>query len=159
MLNSPHSHPNSVKIIASTKNQKRFEFIADSTGGGSFLLRKFNGWNVNLTGDTHDLLIEIKEGEGLCIEDLESNPLIQESSGSKLLHYKLKYPPQNEDLRKLENVFYAAPVYYTIKGEQIFESAAGIIAYANLKNCNSLADAAIDYESCLLGLSKEEALR
>jgi len=149
------THPNSVKIIALTKNQKKFEFIADSTGGGSFLLRKFNGWDVNLTGDTHDLLIEIREGEDLSI-NLESTPLVHECSGSKLLHYKLKFPP-HEDLCSLENAWYAVPVFYTIREESIFKSAADMIKYTQASvNTKSVAEAAIDYESCLLGLSKAE---
>ena len=152
------SHPNSVKIIASTKNLRNFEFIADSTGGGSFLLRKFNGWDVSLTGDSHDLFIEINEGENLCIRNLESTPSIQESRGKKLLHYKLKSPFQSGDLRDIENAWYAAPVFHAIKRESIFKSAVEMIEYANNDSANykSIAEAAIDYESNLLGLSRAE---
>lgn len=152
------THPNSVKIIATTKNLRDFEFIADSTGGGSFVLRKFNGWDVSLTGDSHDLLVEINEGENLYIKNLESSPSIQERSGKKLLHYKLDSSFQNGNLRDFEKVWYAAPVFHATKKESIFKSAAEIIAYANNNSINrkSIAEAAIDYESSLLGLSRAE---
>ena len=151
-------HPNSVKIMAMTKSLKKYEFVADSTGGGSFLLRKFNGWDVSLTGDTHDLLIEINEGEKVCFKNLESIPSIKESSGKKLFHYKLKSPLQRGDLSDLENIWYASPVFYTIKRGPIFESAVEMTAYAlnNSLNRKSIAEAAIDYESNLLGLSRAE---
>ena len=148
-------HPNSVKITAVTNGAKRYEFVADSTGGGSFLFRKFNGWDVELTGDTHDLLVEIKEGESPRDVNFASDPLIMEGPGGKLLHYRLKFPPRKEDLRDLQNVWYGAPVYHTIRGESIYSSAAEMVEYAAL-NRKSLAEAAMDYESALLGSSKEE---
>ena len=151
-------HPNSVKITAITKNHKKYEFIADSTGGGSFLLRKFNGWDVCLTGDAHDLLVEIEEGESSYNENHESISLIRENAGRKLIHYKLRVPPRDEELRKFKNFWYAKPLYFAIKGDPIFKSAAEMIAYANefSENRKSIAETAIEYESSLLGLSRAE---
>ncbi|MCL2147689.1 MAG: L-serine ammonia-lyase, iron-sulfur-dependent, subunit alpha, partial [Synergistaceae bacterium] len=151
-------HPNSVKITAITEGQRKFEFIADSTGGGSFLLRKFNGWDVSLTGDAHDLLVEIEEGKSIYNDNHEFISSIQENSGRKLIHYKLKAPPQEGELRKYENAWYAKPVYLTVNRAPIFESAAEMAAYANeFSLCRkSIAEAAMDYESSLLGLPKAE---
>lgn len=99
------THPNSTRITASAKSGKNFEIIADSIGGGSFVIRKLNGEEVNITGDNDDPKIK--------------------------------------------------PVFHPLKGERLFSSAADIIAYTKRSGKN-LASAGLDYESCLLGIPREE---
>jgi L-serine dehydratase len=51
------SHLNALKVMLKSGNGKIAALVADSTGGGMVRVRKINGFDVNLIGDTHVVFI------------------------------------------------------------------------------------------------------
>jgi len=53
-------HPNTIEILGASRRGQKIRVTARSVGGGVVELRGFNGWQVALTGDAHDYLVETK---------------------------------------------------------------------------------------------------
>ena len=53
-------HPNAIKICGTSKRGQEIIVNARSIGGGAVELRGFNGWEVMITGDAYDHLVEAK---------------------------------------------------------------------------------------------------
>ncbi|MBN2244404.1 MAG: serine dehydratase, partial [Candidatus Aminicenantes bacterium] len=97
---SEANHPNSVKIEIKTHSGKPVQFIAESTGGGSFHISKINNWKVEIYGKHHELLIESNRDVNQEIKDIfqqnnldAASPIIQTQKKKHLLHFSLLEPP------------------------------------------------------------------
>jgi L-serine dehydratase len=52
------NHPNAIEIRGVSKGAREIRVIARSIGGGAVVLRRLNGWEVNITGDAYDYIVE-----------------------------------------------------------------------------------------------------
>lgn len=163
-------HPNSVKIEVKTRSGTQVNFMAESTGGGSFHISKINNWKVDIYGKHHELLIESNRDVSqeimniLTKDNLHPSPPLKESQRKKhLLHFHLVDPPAQSclthlnEVKHIQNLWYSPPVFFIIKGKSLFDSAASMVEYAH-KNRLSLGEAVLKYESTLLGLPQEQVL-
>jgi len=152
------AHPNSIKIEADMPDGTRFTAVGDSTGGGSLLFRYLNGWPVELTGDAYHVALEAEsEASFGLIKHISQfgNPTAQTDGERSFFVVSTPLPPSAEkldEIRKMPGVrtLYAAhPVFFALRGEQLFASGAEMITYAE-KNGLTLGQAALRYESALL---------
>jgi L-serine dehydratase len=163
-------HPNSVKIEIKTRSGKPLQFIAESTGGGSFHISKINNWKVDIYGKHHELLIESNRDVNQDVKDiLQQNNLYptslikQSQKKIHLIHISLLEPPTESCLNQLiqfkniQKLWYSPPVFYMIKGKPLFDSAVTMVEYSQ-KNKLTLGEAVLAYESSLLGLSKDQVI-
>ncbi|MFX0207116.1 MAG: hypothetical protein ACFFDT_14095, partial [Candidatus Hodarchaeota archaeon] len=51
-------HPNTVEIKLTAKNASQLRLLAKSIGGGAFIITALNEWTVNITGSTHEILVQ-----------------------------------------------------------------------------------------------------
>jgi len=153
-------HPNSIKIEALLNDGSRFSAVADSTGGGSVLFRYLNGRRVNFTGDSYCLAVEStapKVRERL----MGLGELTAESDGDKNFFFlTAPYPIEDSFLQEIKTadgvtgVWHSGPVFFPIRGSRIFSSAEEMLRYADAHGM-TLGEAALEYESTLLGMPKE----
>ncbi|MDF2510189.1 MAG: hypothetical protein K0S04_55 [Herbinix sp.] len=92
------SHLNSIKIVLRGISGKTVELVGDSTGGGMVCIKKLDGFEVNLIGETYVLLVfsaisAVQEKSLLQItgEYLESGIIINQER--TLNFYKYSEPP------------------------------------------------------------------
>lgn len=167
---SDASHPNSVRIEVKTYSGKQVNFTAESTGGGSFHISKINNWKVDIYGKHHEILIESSRDVNKEVKDIfqwnnldSISPNKQSQRKKHLLHFSLLEPPSESCLNQLieikfiQNLWYSPPVFFIVKGEPLFDSAASMVEYAQKKRL-SLGQAVLAYESTLLGLTQEQVL-
>jgi len=163
-------HPNTVGIRMESKSGYGLSATAQSIGGGAFQFTRLDRWPVRLTGDAHELLIEMKaDAEPAILELLSSGvkplgaPERQLRGDLALLHLKLPSlltPEIESALRTLPGVsrlWTTPPVLFPLQGEPLFASAGEMIATASSRSL-SLGRIALAYESELLGLPEQEVI-
>jgi L-serine dehydratase len=159
-------HPNSVKIEAPDGRGGTFSAVADSVGGGAILFRYLNGRPVEITGDLHFIFASAEESAADSVETLLNEygeARAERDGGVVRLSVSGASAPSAvllESLRELcgEEFIYAPPVLYALSGDRIFESAAEMLELC-AKEGLSMGEAALEYESRLLSLSKDELNR
>jgi L-serine dehydratase len=171
-----HLHPNTVEISLRSRQGRTLHAVARSIGGGALVFIRVGGWPAWLTGDAHELLVEAEPaGESTWaatlarIEELLAPLAIggalarQEAGGRALIHARCAARPEAGTLLALESlpgvsaVWATGAIFYPQRGRPLFDSAAGMVAYAEEKGF-SLGEAALAYEATLLGLSPAEVL-
>ena len=156
-------HPNSIKIVSEMKDGRVITAVADSTGGGSFLIRYINDIPVSISGDKYSLIVlsdkETKESHIKINSELEHT--LSSEIGDKLaFQYDSKSPISQAIISRINSiegvkeVLSVPSIFYPIRGRRIFTTAEGMIRYAS-ENGISLGEAALHYESSLLCLPKE----
>lgn len=161
-------HPNAVLIHMTGQGENELRIEARSVGGGLIEISRIDGWEVLLDGKTYDYLII---GESGCETGL--NRVVHSTSlrlaakiknGDKTaFHFRGTSPlpdsiaAQIQNLRGIRKVYSTEPVFYMKKGAALFESAAAMVKYAEEQGV-SLGQAALHYESRLLGLSEEDTM-
>lgn len=157
-------HPNSIKMEALSADGQRYSAVADSVGGGAVLFRYINGYPVNVTGDAHYVFTEVKREAAAETEKMfaEYGETAAEAKGdSALVSFAGKHAPSAEFLSglkasdKVKYVIYLPPVLYALRGERVFSSAKEMLDFCAKKGL-SLGEAALEYESRLLGIGSEE---
>lgn len=157
------AHPNSIKIKARMKDGVTFSAVADSTGGGSLLFRYLNDWPVELTGDAYHIALEAESEKSFDLIKYVSafgNPAAQTDGERTFFVVSTPFPPAGEkldEIKKMQGVlslFTARPVFYSLRGEQLFASGAEMVTYAE-ENGLTLGQAALKYEAKLLGMPEE----
>ena len=150
-------HPNSILITAELAGGGVFTAVADSTGGGGVLFRYVNGWPVTMTGDSYCVAAESEDssaGEELA----RFGEVSRESKDGKSFFLLTASKPVDcaviEKLRMSARVWCCAPVFYPVRGERLFTSGAEMADFAQAHGL-SLGEAALEYESALLGVSKD----
>jgi L-serine dehydratase len=164
------NHPNTVEIRMVSRSGRQLNASAQSIGGGAFQFTRLDGWPVLLSGNSHELLIQVKSGvESAVLEWLTRNvkPLgaserhIHEDHA--FLHLKLHSPldPQTksnvEALPGVSRVWTAPPLFFPLRGKPLFSSATEMTALANFRS-RSLGQIGLRYEASLLGLSEQEIM-
>ncbi len=156
-------HPNSIKMTAESADGKVITAVADSTGGGSILFRFINNIAVSITGDKYHIIVSAEEKYKQKIQTLlEAYPLAKQTKSENTISFQydstVPIPPNIaaavKDICADAEIYYVSPVFLPIVGEGIFSSAAEMLSYAD-KNNVSLGEAALEYESRLLRISKD----
>jgi len=168
-------HPNAVLIELTGRQGRRLRALAQSVGGGLIIFRQVEDWKVELTGKTHDLLVECEETTVPQVEALAKSEKAFEGvivaaypRGRALVHFRGPVAPSEEALRQIRSlsgvyrIWHVPPVFYVQRGEPLFSSAAEMAGRAKSRG-TGLGRVALEYESRLLGFSekevKEEMLR
>jgi L-serine dehydratase len=162
-------HPNSVIIELTGRQGRRLRALAQSIGGGLIVFRQVEDWEVELTGKTHDLLVECVETAVPQLEALAKSGMAFEGltasearRGKTLVHIRGSVAPGEGTLRQIRSlsgairVWSVPPVFYVQRGKPLFSSAAEMAARAKSRRA-SLGRVALEYESHLLGFSEKEA--
>jgi L-serine dehydratase len=168
-------HPNTVGVELTGKEGRSLRVLAQSVGGGLFVFREVEGWEVELTGKTHDLLVECEQTIASQVEAMarsgeafENVSLRVGPGGEALLHFRSPVDLKKETRRRIRSLagvhrlWSVPPVFYVQRGGPLFSDAAGMAARAKSER-TGLGRVALEYEARLLGLSekevKEEMLR
>ena len=163
-------HPNAIEICGISKGGREIRVNARSIGGGAIELRGFNGWQVMITGDAHDHLVEARRSvEEKIIEALTRDgkalgePVLTERDDDALIAIQRLRPLGGDELDELKkingvkDVWITRPIMFPKPGEPIFTSGEEIVRFAE-KNGFTLGEVALAYEAALLGITKEEAI-
>ena len=160
-------HPNSVKIVLRSKEGKVRTAVAKSIGGGSIRIVQWNGWDVDLDGKNHAVLVPCAETNvpdlRALLETVSKKIAIQKKGRQVLLNAMLKsrldpaLRSKIESPSKTEEVWVSSPFVFPKIGEPIFSSAEEIRRIAAKKDL-PLGKIALQYEAALLGLSEEDCL-
>jgi len=162
-------HPNTVLIELTGRQEKGLRALAQSVGGGLIVFRQIEDWDVDLTGKTHDLLVECEETTVPQVEALarsgktfEGVTVTSARRGRALVHLRGPLAPSEEALRQIRSlsgihrIWSVPPLFYVQRGEPLFSSAAEMGVRAKSRR-TSLGRVALEYESRLLGFSEKEA--
>lgn len=160
-------HPNTVEISLEGLNGKTLQATAKSVGGGLVEFTRIEGWPVQLSGKSYEMMIQFPASSELdLLKVLNAYKFAEKFSeytrdSLKLLHYRSTSDPGPvlKKLSRLNSVHFwiSPPVFFVQKGESLFSSASEIIDYCERKNI-SLSEAALNYESTLLDMSPEDIL-
>jgi L-serine dehydratase len=163
-------HPNTVEIRMVSRSGRRLSAVARSIGGGSIQFTRVDQWPVELRGDAHEMLVEMKaEAEPEVLEHLSrkvkwvGSPERQIQGDLLLLHLKLSSALDPEikstvgTMPGVSHLWTAPPVFFPLRGKPLFSSAAELVALASSRS-SSLGRIALTYESRLLGLSEQEVI-
>ena len=162
-------HPNTVLIELAGREGRRLRALAQSVGGGLVVFREVDGWEVELTGKSHDLLVECEQPIASQVEAMarsgeafENVSLRVGPGGDALVHFRSPLAVKEETRRRIRSLagvrrlWSVPPVFYVQRGEPLFSDAAQMAAHAK-SNRAGLGRAALEYEAHLLGLSEKEA--
>lgn len=164
-------HPNTVLIQMTSRKGKELSAVAKSIGGGGVIFTRIEDFPVELSGKTYEISV---------LSDKESEPLVEKllMSGSQMsgksqrqekgdlvfLHIK-RFSALDAEVRKtietlpgVKNIWISDPVFFVTQGDPLFSSAQEMVALAENRSC-SLGQIALDYESELLKLTKDEVIR
>jgi L-serine dehydratase len=162
-------HPNTVGIELSGRRGRRLRAIGQSIGGGLVVVRRVEGWDVEITGKAHDVLVICEVSsfprlKALTADFISPSKVVKEfiRGDRALVHFQSADAFGEEKLERLrslngvQDVWSAAPVFFVQRGESLFSSAKEMVALAASRRV-SLGRLALEYESQLLGLSEKEA--
>ncbi|MFW6131614.1 MAG: L-serine ammonia-lyase, iron-sulfur-dependent, subunit alpha [Candidatus Aminicenantaceae bacterium] len=161
-------HPNAVEIRLISRSGKKLNLTAKSTGGGGIEITKVNNWPVSITGKSYDILIEVQsrakdEVINLISDHMEKKPECIEKKETSFCHCQLTSPLPEKIIQKVKNIPDVVdikktnPVFFVKKGESLFSSGKEILDFTASHKC-SLGEAALFYESKILGLSEKDIL-
>lgn len=163
-------HPNAVAVEMKSRGGRTLLAAAKSIGGGSVVFSRLGEWPVELTGDAHDVLVELEAGTESPVSELltrdgeaAQEPRIEGRGHKVLVHARRFSPLRPDDAASLESlvavcrVWAVEPIFFVQKGKPLLESAAEMVSRAEGRK-SSLGQAAVDYESALLGLTESEVL-
>jgi L-serine dehydratase len=163
-------HPNTVEIQMTSQSGRQLCVVAKSIGGGAVVFTQVAGWPVHLTGDAHEVLVELEESAESTTRQLLTQDALatdqlshQDRDGRVLLHAQHRSPIAADVLAEIERLpgvhalWTVSPIFFVQPGEPLFSSAAEMVALAEERNC-SLGRIALAYEATLLGVSTQEVL-
>lgn len=163
-------HPNQVEIALEGESGRRLWATAKSVGGGAVLFSRLEDWPVEITGKSHELLVECRADAAqqvaclLQVPDSLQAGLTQEtrdgrsllcSRGADALPAALL--AALEGIAGVERVWRVQPVFFVRRGDPIFTSAEEMIVAAE-RRAGSLGRTALEYECELLGFNEDQAL-
>jgi len=162
-------HPNSILILLRGEDGEQVALHARSVGGGSVEIASVDGNPVMIKGDRHVLIVKAAlEYPADPVLSLLQDWDIQarQSSGDQcrfFLASSCQEPAANllESLRNLpgvSQVMKSRPVMAPLKGTELFEDCAALVALADERGW-SLGQAGLAYEEALLGIPREELCR
>jgi len=162
-------HPNTVLVELFGPKEKRLRALAQSVGGGGVVFRRVEGWEVELTGQTHDLLVECARSVVSQVEKIlgrrrpfDSLVLREDKQGKAFVHFRSSDGPDENAMACLRStsgvnrIWSVPPLFFVQRGDPLFSSAAEMAALAKSRR-TSLGRVALEYESRLIGFSAKEA--
>ena len=168
-LDAP-DHPNAADIRLQDRSGTALDIRARSVGGGLVEITRIDGWPVRVTGQTHELLIEMECAAEPSVRrrlahqcGLIGEPCSSTRGSRTLLHARLRSAIPADTLAELQSTGGAAlvreapPVAFVKQGPALFGSAAGMLELADARGC-SLGRLALAHEASLLCLSEQEVL-
>lgn len=163
-------HPNAIEILGASRRGRKIRVTARSIGGGAVELKRFNGWQVALSGDAHDHLIEAKRTATQKVIEILTydgetmvEPVLVERDDDVLIAVKRLRPLGGDDLERLktvegvDGVWKTSPIMFPKPGKPLFTSGGGMVEFADHRAC-SLGEAALSYEAALLRITEREAI-
>jgi L-serine dehydratase len=163
-------HPNTVDVRLTSADGRELSIRANSIGGGAVEITQIGAWRVRMTGETYEVAVETDaDGVDAALEIVTRDEALlgeaerQERDGRSLVSVRRRCPladdatAQLRALNGVRNVWACEPIYFVHQGEPIFRSAAELIALAGERG-GSLGQAALAYESALLGLPPDDVL-
>ncbi|MFC1912976.1 L-serine ammonia-lyase, iron-sulfur-dependent, subunit alpha [Chloroflexota bacterium] len=171
VLDDPIDHPNTVRIMAISKEGLKVEVTGVSLGAGKIHIKDINGHIVNMADDKQGLLLIVdskgqKKALGLLSEQGVDIQKAQESTNvdEHLLLADTNQPVAQDlikDLRSIPGVRLASRLLpidrRVVKDVGPIESIQAIVETAELKK-GSLAEMFLQREMSRLGLSREELI-
>lgn len=162
-------HPNSVKIGLGGRAGGELNLLAKSTGGGGFLIQRFEDWSVAIDGKSFETYVLMDRNDAAGIEEILnfygeaaslSEGLRQEAVLLSVRGAEASTFDGRSALERMSGVrkiWSVRPVFYTRKGPSLFDSAEAMVRFAEEASL-TLGRAALEYEARLLGLSEKEAM-
>jgi L-serine dehydratase len=163
-------HPNTVEIRMASRGGRQLRVVAKSIGGGAIVFTQVDGWLVHLTGDAYEVLtvldgdVEQMVRELLARDGQVMGQSTCQARGDRVLLHARRWSAlkgsvrtEVETLPGVSAVWTAPPIFFVQRGEPLFHCAAEMVALAEERGC-SLGQAALAYESALLGVSEGEVL-
>ncbi len=161
-------HPNTVEIDLSGSAGGRLSIVGQSIGGGLVVVRRLNGWDLELSGKTHDLIAEaeasavprVREMAAALAPEAQVNCEVARADRA-LIHFQGAEAFGEDLIRGLRNergvqaIWTAPPVFFVQRGEPLFSSAKDMAAFAANRRVG-LGRAALEYEARIIGLSERE---
>ncbi len=160
-------HPNTVEIRLIDRGGRKLEATAKSTGGGSFLVSRLDGWPAAIDGKAHQVFVFAARKAlpalrfALTSSLAGSGKLHVQSRGAEVLvSLRLIDPPGPVVLSRLASVpgvtavRAAHPVFLVPRGPALFESAEGLLRLAARRHW-TMGEAAEAYEAKLLGIPED----
>lgn len=163
-------HPNVVDIQMESEKGQKLHAVALSIGGGAIRFEQVEGWQVSLTGNFYDVLIELdtsSEKEFFKIITGNKKMRLTErltKGNSVLIHLQFLEPLQEDTLCTLKKIpglkriWTSSPIAFVKKGRPLFSNTKEMLAIAEEKKW-TLGNVALEYESKLLSLSKDAVLK
>jgi L-serine dehydratase len=161
-------HPNTAEVHVRSTDGRRLKLWAKSTGGGSFVIHRLEEWPVHLDGYHHELLLETGRETKASVADAVKKELppgfaLAEATEGEIALLRFSSPeelggPVFDRIASkggIRRVWRAAPRFWVIRGEPLFQSGAAVDALARERGW-SLGAAGLAYESTLLGRSPED---
>jgi L-serine dehydratase len=162
-------HPNTISITGVSVSGSEIDILAKSIGGGAVQIDEFNKWSVNITGDSHELIIEFDTRKSDIIKsklrgfDGIISTTERKKDNWSLITQKMSIPLDKNTLKNLNeiegvsNTWYIYPFFYSPIGEALFSSAQEMVSSA-IKHNQSLGRVSLLYESKLLGISEKDCI-
>lgn len=164
-------HPNAVRLLVTTAAQRCLAFEARSTGGGGIQITRLQDWELELDGKYFVYLLECSPENAVQVSNLLESHKAPNTKVLRLQHKDrilLQYTSEAPWSKSLadtclewvgpECFYFCDPVFYLTPGEPIFSSGLDMVALSQQKGI-SLGQIAWEYESILLGLSKEQTMQ
>ena len=171
-------HPNTLAMRLTSRGRRSLRATAQSIGGGMFVFTELEGWPVRLTGDAYEVIAEVEpEAEPVVRELLERDgqaasvahreregrvPAAGMPGRALVLVHRLApldaaVHAELQALPGMQRLWTAPPVFFPQHGRPLFDSAAGMVDWAEARGL-SLGRAALAYEAALLGLPEGEVV-
>jgi L-serine dehydratase len=163
-------HPNTVEIRMTSQGGRQLRAVAQSVGGGAVVFTQVEGWPVRLTTDAHEVLVVLEGSvesvarELLTQDGQVTGQAVRQAQGDQVLLHVRRCSPleagiraEVEALSGVHHIWTAPPLFFMLRGEPLFSSAAEMVAMADERG-GSLGQIALAYESALLGLSQDKVL-
>lgn len=150
------AHPNSIKIEAESKGVV-LSAIADSIGGGAFIMRWLDGCRVDISGESY--YIFVRTSSELKPDIFNKKGKLLQFEGGYMLSSSFELTDGFIDSIRMQrgvlSVRTADPIFYPTSGQELFTNGTEMIAYA-VQHSVTLGEAALLYEATLLNMPEEK---
>ena len=161
-------HPNTVDIELYGADGASLMLRGRSIGGGAVEIIRVDGWDVCITGEAHDVFVEVDAGHEAALamaldDDLLGELEVIPRDERMMLHARRASALPDGEVDRLVaisgvvGVRQVRPVYFVHTGKPPFTSAVEAVALAE-ETGKSLGQLGLEYEAALLGLSTDEVL-
>ena len=161
-------HPNSTLLHLRGEDGGELILHARSVGGGSMQIASINGFPVMIKGDRYELAVECEASsinEILAIlKAWDPDAAAQTDEGNGFANASSFLKPEEtllsaiKELPGVNRIYKADPVMHPLRGKELFAGTGELLALAAEKGW-SLGETALEYESALLELPREQLMK